>query len=355
MFITTFAELQKIKSSQIVAVRLAHAKRSATAGGPRYAIAGRPRNRENVHSVIKGLNENFELAISIEVIDRRCGRSAVAIAIVAGIGKSDVMQKAAVGAQYHQVPGVCHIRVSVSGEDDLRGAVLVEIGDGGLRCIHHGFSMHKVEPPDLHRIGSVCMDKTVVQRDNDLGTAVALDIDRGRRRDAVWRIPTGNRYGGTPSGQGFPTSFAHGRPASIAVGALQNHDGISLGLIRHILFNVGNADHLVSTVAVQVDDVRRRCGPLQPFLNAGMRPIADVQMVVIFLHPGIGPADELPPGQAVVQVLARAIGEPRGGIDGDTVEVEGLDVMVVVGDDNFQVVVVVDIADRHVESIAAET
>ena len=50
-------------------------------------------------------------------------------------------------------------------------------------------------------------------------------------------------------------------------------------------------------------------------------------MVVIFLHPEIGPADKLPPGQAVVHVLARAIGEPRQGLDGDTVEVKGLDSM----------------------------
>ena len=58
-----------LKLSEAVAVLLAHTKRSATAGGPRYAIAGRSRNREHVHAMIEGLDEDFELAVTVEIID----------------------------------------------------------------------------------------------------------------------------------------------------------------------------------------------------------------------------------------------------------------------------------------------
>ena len=74
---------------------------------------------------------------------------------------------------------------------------------------------------------------------------------------------------------------------------------------------------------------------------------------MVFLDLQVGPADELPPRQAVAQVGPGAVGEPRGGVDGDPVQLECLDGVVVVSDDDFQVVIVVDVADADVQPVAA--
>ena len=206
--------------SEIVAVRLAHAQRPATPCRPRHAIGSRSRDREHVHAVIEGLDEDLELAVAVEIVDGRSGRRPIAVSVIAWIGKHYIMQEAAVGTQYHQITGVGHIRIPVCGKHDLRRAVLVEIGYGGLGCIHHCLAMHEVEPPDLHRIGRIGADITVVQGNDDLRATVTLDIDRGRCRDAIGWVPSGDRYWSLPLWAGLPTppcawltgSHRHGRP-----------------------------------------------------------------------------------------------------------------------------------------------
>lgn len=75
---------------------------------------------------------------------------------------------------------------------------------------------------------------------------------------------------------------------------------------------------------------------------------------MVFFHLGIRPANELAPGQALPVELVRAIREVVRRIDGDAVEVEGLDVMVVVGGQDLELGVVVDVTDAHVQAVAAE-
>ena len=87
------------------------------------------------------------------------------------------------------------------------------------------------------------------------------------------------------------------------------------------------------------------------FVDVG--PVAGVQVVVVLLDQRIGPADELAPGEALVLVLAGAVGEVGGCEHRGAVGLEGVDVVVVVGDDDFLLGVVVDVADADVEAIAA--
>ena len=75
---------------------------------------------------------------------------------------------------------------------------------------------------------------------------------------------------------------------------------------------------------------------------------------MIVLDLGVGPPDELSPSESIARVVGSPIGVVGRGIDSNTVEIEGLNVVVVVGDNNFQVVIIVNIADSHVEAIASE-
>ena len=78
-----------------------------------------------------------------------------------------------------------------------------------------------------------------------------------------------------------------------------------------------------------------------------------MQVVVVVLHLGVGPADELAPGQPVADPGGGPVGEVGGRVDGDAVVIEGLDVVIVVGDEDLQLRIVVDVADADVEAVAA--
>ena len=75
---------------------------------------------------------------------------------------------------------------------------------------------------------------------------------------------------------------------------------------------------------------------------------------MVGFHRRIGPSNELPPGQALACELRGAVGEPRSAVDRDPVVVERLNVMIVVGGDDLQLGVVIDVSDGDVEAIAAE-
>jgi hypothetical protein len=143
-----------------------------------------------------------------------------------------------------------------------------------------------------------CVDETVVERNHDLRMRVTLHVHGRGSGHTARRIPTldGDRL--VAAGQHLPSWLAHARPAAVAVRAFEDHDRVRLRLVRLVHPHVRNAKHLVLAVAIQVHDVGRRRGPLQPLGPARVRPLTRVVVIVILLDLGVGPTDELPPGQA---------------------------------------------------------
>jgi hypothetical protein len=66
---------------------------------------------------------------------------------------------------------------------------------------------------------------------------------------------------------------------------------------------------------------------------------------VVALHFRVRPADELTPGEPLIGVLVRAVLEVRRGVDRDAVRIERLDMVIVVGDQDLECRVVVDVAE----------
>ena len=101
-------------------------------------------------------------------------------------------------------------------------------------------------------------------------------------------------------------------------------------------------------VAVEVADRRRRGGPLQPRRLVHVRPVAGVPVVVVVLDLGPEPADELAPAEAPPGVAALAVRVPRRREHRRAVVVEEVDLVVVVGDDDLALRVVVELPDPDV-------
>ena len=143
------------------------------------------------------------------------------------------------------------------------------------------------------------------------------------------------------------------RPGAVAVGAVEHHERVCLRLVRLLQLRVREADHLVPAVAVEVGDRRRRVRPLQPHRLPDVGPRARMLVVVARFHRRVEPADELAPAEPLPCVLAVAVAEPRRGEHGGAVVVEDVDLVVVEGDDDLELRVVVEVADADVLAVGA--
>ena len=76
-------------------------------------------------------------------------------------------------------------------------------------------------------------------------------------------------------------------------------------------------------------------------------------VVVARFHRRIEPADELAPAQPPSCVLALTVAEPRRGEHGGAVVVEDVDLVVVEGDDDLELRIVVEVADADVLAVGA--
>ena len=135
--------------------------------------------------------------------------------------------------------------------------------------------------------------------------------------------------------------------------AVEHHEHVRLGLVGLLLLRVRQADHLVPAVAVEVGDRRRRVRPLQPHRLPDVGPRACVLVVVARFHRRVEPADELAPAEPPPCVSAVAVAEPRRGEHGRAVVVEDVDLVVVEGDHDLELRVVVEVADADVLAVGA--
>ena len=143
------------------------------------------------------------------------------------------------------------------------------------------------------------------------------------------------------------------RPGAVAVRAVEHHERVRLGLVRLLLLRVRQADHLVPAVAVEVGDRRRRVRPLQPHRLLDVGPRARVLVVVARFHRRVEPADELAPAEPPPCVFAVAIAEPRRCEHRGAVGVEDVDLVVVEGDHDLELRIVVEVADADVLAVGA--
>ena len=118
-----------------------------------------------------------------------------------GLGSGDVVEQRAVRGQHDQPARVVDVRGAVRREQQLGGAVLVQVGHRDLGGVHHGLAVPVIEPPDLLRVGAEGVDVAVVQRHDDLRPGVALDVDGGRRRDAPGGYHPSTVMGAPPRGR----------------------------------------------------------------------------------------------------------------------------------------------------------
>ena len=138
------------------------------------------------------------------------------------------------------------------------------------------------------------------------------------------------------------------RARPLAVGAVEHHERVGLRLVRLLLLDVGDADDLVAAVAVEVADRRRRGRPLQPRRLVHVGPVAGVPVVVVVLDLGPEPADELAPAEAAPDMAALAVRVPGRREHRRAVVVEEVDLVVVEGDDDLALRVVVELPDPDV-------
>ena len=112
--------------------------------------------------------------------------------------------------------------------------------------------------------------------------------------------------------------------------------------------DVRQPDDLVAAVAVEVRDRRRRRGPLQPRVAVDVGPRPRVAVHVVVLDARAQPPDELAPAEARAGVRVLAVRVPGRREHRGPVVVEHVDEVVVVGDDDLQLRVVVELADADV-------
>lgn len=92
------------------------AQRAAPGRGPEHAVVGRSRHGEDVHAVLEGLYENFELPVTCEIAHRGGGRGPVAVAVFAGIRQGYIMEEGPVSAEDDEVSRIRHIGVAERAE-----------------------------------------------------------------------------------------------------------------------------------------------------------------------------------------------------------------------------------------------
>ena len=168
-----------------------------------------------------------------------------------------------------------------------------------------------------------------------------------------YQSPSGRTAGLPVSGSLLkPLCLRADRP-SAALRSVEHHEGVGLSLVGLLALDVRQSDHLVAPVAVEVGDRRRRRRPLQPGGLADIRPRAGVPVVVVCLDPGAQPADELAPPEAAPGEVALPVRVPGRRKHRRTVVVEQVDLVVVEGDDDLELPVVVEVADADVLAVGA--
>ena len=199
------------------------------------------------------------------------------------------------------------------------------------------------------------VDGPVGHRGDDLRPAVAGDVDHRRRGDAARRVVVVAAAHGRLAAewQVGEAAVPAGRARTAVLRPVEHHERIVLGLVGLLHLGVRQPDHLVVPVAVEVGDRRRRGRPLQPARLAHVGPRADVAVVLVGLDGRAQPADELPPAEPHAHLAARAVREPRRGEHRRAVVVEDVDLVVVEGDDDLQLRVVVEVADPDVLAVGA--
>ena len=85
-------KIRDVNASGSIPVRSAHAQWPASGGVPEHAISSGTLDREDIHAVVKGLRQNLQLSVTVQIGNGWGGWCAVAVAVVAGIGKGDIMQ-----------------------------------------------------------------------------------------------------------------------------------------------------------------------------------------------------------------------------------------------------------------------
>ena len=168
-----------------------------------------------------------------------------------------------------------------------------------------------------------------------------------------YQSPSGRTAGLLVSGSRLKPLWRRPERDALAVRAVEHHERVGLRLVRLVLLDVGDADDLVLAVAVEVADRRRRGRPLQPRRLVHVRPVAGVPVVVVVLDLGLEPADELAPAEPLPDEAALAVRVPRRREHRRAVVVEEVDLVVVVGDDDLALRVVVELADPDVLPVGA--
>ena len=244
---------------------------------------------------------------------------------------------------------------AVGAEDELGTPVAVQVGGHDLGGERLRRAAGVVEPPQPPAGRPDRVHGPVRDGGDDLGTAVAAQVDERRRGDPARRVVVAVGAHGRLARQRQPPEalVPARRPRPAAVGAVERHDRVGLRLVRLVALHVRQPDHLVAPVAVEVDDRRRRGRPLQPRRRADVGPGARVPVVVVALHARAQPADELPPAEPGADVTALPVGEPRRGEHGRPVVVEEVDLVVVERDDELELRVVVELPDPDVLAVGA--
>ena len=113
--------------------------------------------------MIEGLDEDFKLAVSVPIAYGRGCRSAIAVAVTAGIGKRNIMQQATIRAENDKIPGISYVGAAIGREEQLGGAVLIEVRNGDFGSVHHRFAMGEVKTPQFAGVGAKCVNKAIVE------------------------------------------------------------------------------------------------------------------------------------------------------------------------------------------------
>ena len=257
------------------------------------------------------------------------------------------------GGEHHEASRARRERVGA--EDELGRAVAVEVGGHDLRGEGLRPAVGVVVAPEAPAGRADGVDGAVGDRGDDLRPAIAGDVDDGRGRDAARRVVVARAAHRRLAAQGQvgEAAVAAGRARAAVLRAVEDHERVVLGLVGLLHLGVRQPDDLVVAVAVEVGHRRRRGRPLQPARLAHVRPRADVAVVLVGLDRRAQPADELPPPQPRAQVVVLAVGEPRRRQHRGPVVVEDVDLVVVEGDDDLELRVVVEVADADVLAVGA--
>lgn len=86
---------------------------------------------------LKGLDDDFELPVSVNVSNSRGSGATYAVSIVGAlVGEGNVVEKFARAGKDHEISTVQHARSAPGGEEDLGLTVAVEVGHGDFSGAH---------------------------------------------------------------------------------------------------------------------------------------------------------------------------------------------------------------------------